>query len=365
MTYHIPNEIMIPNWRSCVGKEISDPNISKYLKSNYKNGKGGLIYGKKYVYFAKLMQLGLNFEDFLNKQNDDGSILISSKINDRDTLNEKLKYNTKYQVCIPIIAKNTERDKYTFKGYFMYTGKGTGNESTKFVFRPITDDDQNIEKILPDNDNPVNIDYKDETNEQYENENNPSKRQKTHMVEYEPIRKSVKVSFNGHTYDSKTEASYAVFLTHLHKEFTTQYTTDVCLNPEKNYNLYTIDKALFHNNVLQCLLEIKGSYPTVEEEILCEKVALQNESIPVYIFHGTLTIPYPIGQTVMKNRGYEGIRYVYENGILSRDSGYVFVERNGCITIDKKRSSSDLSFCTNKLRAAYEFVENFVYDIIE
>ena len=50
MTYHIPNEIIIPNWRSCVGKEISDPTISKYLKSNYKNGKGGLIYGKKYVY---------------------------------------------------------------------------------------------------------------------------------------------------------------------------------------------------------------------------------------------------------------------------------------------------------------------------
>ena len=365
MTYHIPNEIIIPNWRSCVGKEISDPTISKYLKSNYKNGKGGLIYGKKYVYFAKLMQLGFNFDDFLNKQNDDGSISISSKMNDRDILSEKLNYNTKHQICIPIIAKNTERDKYTFKGYFMYIGKGTGGESTKFVFHPVADEDQYVEETINDNDNSVNLGYEDETYGKNENSYEPSKRQKTYMVEYEPIRKSVRVSFNGHTYDSKTEASYAVFLTHLHKEFTTQYTTEVCLNPEKNYNLYTIDKALFHNNVLQCLLEIKGSYPTVEEEILCEKVAFQNESVPVYIFHGNLTIPYPIGPTPMKNHGYEGIRFIYENGILSRDSGYVFVERNGCITIDKKRNSNDLSFCTNKLRAAYEFVEKYMYDIIE
>ena len=60
------------------------------------------------------------------------------------------------------------------------------------------------------------------------------------------------------------------------------------------------------------------------------------------------SIPYPMGSNpIRKPMVRKGFVSLSEKGIISRDSGYVFVERNGAIIIDNKQSiCNDLSFCT-------------------
>ena len=165
-------------------------------------------------------------------------------------------------------------------------------------------------------------------------------------------KQSLRPFYNGLRYDSKTEASYAVFMNYFQIPFINQSDTGV-LNVKQNNTSYVIDYEVYpHDNAKKFYIEVKPYKPSLHEEDLCAKVAF-SKGVPVYLFYGNFGVPYSTGDDFPS--GYSSVSFFCKNGIVSRDEGYVFMERNGEITVDKLRSTTDLSFLSSLLLSGVPF----------
>ena len=279
-------------------------------------------------------------------------------------LDEAMKKNIENNVWIGVQGIPEGSSKYVFKGYYKYKGR----DGLKYLISPINNDveskENNKESTCELKNGSQCVDYLQSSSD----EEVIFKRRKLNprvLLDDVNIREdfsrkhSLRPFYNGLRYDSKTEASYAVFMNYFQIPFINQYDTGV-LNVKQNNSPYVIDYEVYpHDNAKKFYIEVKPYKPSLHEEDLCAKVAF-SKGVPVYLFYGNFGIPYSTGDDFPS--GYSSVSFFYKDGIVKRDEGYVFMERNGEITVDKLRSTTDLSFVSSRLKKAYEYTKSFKFD---
>ena len=359
------NDGAISNWENKIGNVIcEDKELSSFFPKNSRDA--GFLFDdtKEYVVGAKLRILGKDFNS-VNQELENGDIKVAAgKHQSFSELDEAMKKNIENNVWIGVQGIPEGSSKYVFKGYYKYKGR----DGLKYLISPINNNveskENNKESTCELKNGSQCVDYLQSSSD----EEVIFKRRKLNprvLLDDVNIREdfsrkhSLRPFYNGLRYDSKTEASYAVFMNYFQIPFINQYDTGV-LNVKQNNSPYVIDYEVYpHDNAKKFYIEVKPYKPSLHEEDLCAKVAF-SKGVPVYLFYGNFGIPYSTGDDFPS--GYSSVSSFYKDGIVKRDEGYVFMERNGEITVDKLRSTTDLSFVSSRLKKAYEYTKSFKFD---
>ena len=322
-------ENVIPNWICKIDKPICEDNVlSSHFPKSSRDAGFFFDESKEFVVGAKLRFLGKECTS-VNQMMENGDIRVAAGKNQSfSELDCVLLKNLEQNVWIAVQGMPDGVGKYVFKGYYKYKKK----DGLKYLIEPINRNDTG--------------------------DVSPSKRLKTNHCDSDASVYCRRPFYNGMRYDSKTEASYAVFMNFFQIPFINQSDTGV-LNTKLNYSSYVIDFEVYPQDLKRkFFIEVKPFKPSLWEEELCEKVAFVKR-VPVYIFYGSFGVPFSIGNDFPT--GYSVVSFTYEDGMVKRDEGYCFMENNGEIFVDKLCSTSNLSFLTSKLKKAYEHTMNFEF----
>ncbi len=350
------NNDAIPNWETKIGKIIcEDKELSEYFPKSSRDAGFFFDDEKEYVIGAKLRILGKD-SNSVNQELDNGDIKVAAGKNQSySELDAIMKKNYENNTWIGVQGIPNSYGKYVFKGYYKYKGR----DGLKYLITPIY-------KEAPEK--TETIEKTDESHSSSSDEEVVYKRRKMNprlLPEDDNVKedcnrkKSLRPFYNGLRYDSKTEALYAVFMNFFQLPFINQSDTGV-LNTNLKNSSYVIDYEVYpQDNTRRFYIEVKPYKPSLQEEELCAKVAF-SKCVPVYLFYGNFGVPYSTGEDFPT--GYSSISFFYKDGVVKRDEGYAFMERNGEIVVDKLSSTSDFSFFTSKLKKAYEHTMSFKFD---
>lgn len=341
------NDDAIPNWKTKVGKVIcEDQELSTLFPKSSRDAGFFFDETNQFVIGAKLRILGKDLNS-VNQELEDGSIKVAAgKHQSFKELDSIMQKNIENNVWIVVQGMPEGYGKYIFKGYYKYKKR----EGLKYLIVPI-DSVEHTEDVQPYSEEEI-VFKRRKMNPRFQlgDEFNQEDYKKNH---------SLRPFYNGLRYDSKTEAFYAVFMNYVQLPFINQADTGVLNSKQKNSS-YVIDYEVYPQDInKKFFIEVKPYRPSLHEEELCEKVAF-SKGVPVYLFYGNFGIPYSTGEDFPG--GYSAIAFFYKDGVVKRDEGYAFMERNGEIVVDKLCSTSDFSFFTSKLKKAYEYTMGFKFE---
>ena len=168
-------------------------------------------------------------------------------------------------------------------------------------------------------------------------------------IEPEPKQKGIPVVFNSIPYDSKLEGTWACFFTSLGLKFEKSIDTFRNIFESQTY-LPDFDIYLDEGPITY---EVKPFAPSGIEEERVRSASVQAER-PFYLCYGDVAQPYSTNVNEFPNPKAYRIRKYYKGTV---EEGYVWMERNGVITLSKRQSLDDLAWNTTKLNSAYKFAD--------
>lgn len=334
------SELVIPEWKSKIGKVVcEDQVLSSVLPKSSRDAGFFFNESRSHVIGAKLRILGKT-ADSVNQEMENGDIKVAASKNQSfKELDAVLEKNKKEETWICVQGIPDGCGKYIFKGYYKYVKR----DGLKYLITPVHKPDVSDLVVTSSDEESVVVKKRPRNN--------------THVVESTETTPVVskRPFYNGIRYDSNTETRYAVFMNYFQIPFVTQAETGV-LNSHQNYSQYVIDFEVYpHDESKKFFLEVKPFRPSQFQEELCEKVAYVKK-VPVYIIYGDFDVPFSVGENFPS--GYSTVRFFLKDGVMTREEGYVFTERNGEVCMDRRFSTTDHGFYTHKLKQAYEFVKN-------
>jgi hypothetical protein len=351
------NNDAIPNWKTKVGKVIcEDKELSAHFSKSSRDAGFFFDDMQQYVIGAKLRIIGKD-SNSVNQELENGDIKVAAGKNQSFTeLDAIMKKNTENNIWIGVQGMPDGCGKYVFKGYYKYKKR----DGLKYLITPIYSENLVISKTLePAKTDDITTSSDEEVVFKRRKMNPRLLPEDDNFKEYSNQKKSLKPFYNGLRYDSKTEAFYAVFMNFFQLPFINQSDTGI-LNINQRNSSYVIDYEVYpQDTTRKFYIEVKPYKPSLHEEELCAKVAF-SKGVPVYLFYGNFGVPYSTGEDFPT--GYSSISFLYKDGVVKRDEGYAFMERNGEIVVDKLSSTSDFSFFTSKLKKAYEYTMSFKFD---